>query len=57
MTARKSDPIKKITTAAGKTRYRFIVDMPKKADGRRDQRCFTYDTLGPGQGRAGQDHR
>jgi integrase len=37
--------IRKITTAGGLVRYRFIVDMGKKPDGRRDQRCYTYDTL------------
>ena len=45
MSTRKTDPIKKVVNAKGQVRYRFIVDMPKKADGRRDQRCFTYDTL------------
>jgi integrase len=45
---RKQDPIKKITTATGETRYRFIVDVakPVKINGRikRDQRCFTFAT-------------
>ena len=45
MSTRKQDPIKKITTAAGEIRYRFIIDMGKRPDGRRDQRCFTYTTL------------
>jgi integrase len=48
MTARKSDPIRKITTITGETRYRFIVDVakPVKINGKvkRDQRCFTYST-------------
>ena len=30
MSTRKQDPIKKITTAAGETRYRFIIDMGKR---------------------------
>jgi integrase len=45
-TARKTDPIKKITTKAGETRYRFIIDMGKRPDGKRDQRCYTYARLG-----------
>jgi integrase len=45
-TTRKTDPIKKITTKAGETRYRFVVDMGKRPDGGRDQRCFTYTKLG-----------
>jgi integrase len=44
MSTRKLDPIKKVTTAAGEVRYRFIIDMGKRPDGRRDQRCFTYPT-------------
>lgn len=45
MTAKKSDPIKKITLADGRTRYRFVVDVGKKPDGKRDQKTYTYDTL------------
>jgi hypothetical protein len=45
MSTRKQDPIKKITTSTGQVRYRFIIDMGPKPDKRRDQRCFTYDTL------------
>jgi integrase len=44
-TARKQDPIKKITTKAGETRYRFIIDMGKRPDGKRDQRCYTFRTM------------
>jgi integrase len=44
-TPRKTDPIKKITTASGEIRYRFIIDMGKRPDGKRDQRCFTYRKL------------
>ena len=40
-----TDPIKKITTGSGETRYRFIIDMGKRPDGKRDQRCFTFRTL------------
>ena len=39
-----SDPIKKITLRNGKTRYRFVIDVGRKADGRRDQRTYTFDT-------------
>lgn len=39
-----SDPIKKIKLRTGKTRYRFVVDVGRKADGRRDQRTYTFDT-------------
>lgn len=42
---RKTDPIKKVELANGRTRYRFVVDVGKKVDGKRDQRTFTYDTL------------
>lgn len=42
---KKTDPIKKIELADGRTRYRFVVDVGKKPDGKRDQRTFTYDTL------------
>lgn len=39
-----SDPIKKVTLKNGKTRYRFVIDVGRKADGRRDQRTYTFDT-------------
>src|SRR5437773_12543148 len=45
MGTRKTDPITKITLQNGAVRYRFVVDVGRKADGRRDQRTFTYDTL------------
>ena len=44
-TARNTDPIKKITTKSGEVRYRFIIDVGKRPDGRRDQRCFTFRTI------------
>lgn len=44
-TTRKQDPIKKITTSGGEVRYRFVIDMGKRADGGRDQRCFTFAKL------------
>ena len=40
-TTRNTDPIRKITTKSGETRYRFIVDVGNRPDGKRDQRCFT----------------
>ncbi|MEV4708868.1 site-specific integrase [Actinoplanes sp. NPDC049316] len=45
MAARKSDPIKKVTLKDGTTRYRFVIDVGKKPDGRRDQKTYTYDSL------------
>ena len=45
MSLRKTDPIRKITTRTGETRYRFIIDVGKRPDGKRDQRCFTFQTL------------
>ncbi|MFK3984517.1 tyrosine-type recombinase/integrase [Micromonospora sp. NPDC050397] len=39
-----SDPIKKITLKSGKTRYRFVIDVGRKANGQRDQRTYTFDT-------------
>jgi integrase len=44
-TTRNTDPIRKITTKAGETRYRFIVDVGNRPDGKRDQRCFTFRTM------------
>ena len=41
---KKTDPIKKVELADGSTRYRFVVDVGKKPNGKRDQRTFTYDT-------------
>lgn len=46
MAARKTDPIKKVQLKDGRTRYRFVVDLGAKQDGKRDQRTFTYDKLG-----------
>lgn len=43
--ARKTDPIKRVELADGTARYRFVIDVGKKPDGKRDQRTFTYDTL------------
>lgn len=43
--AAKRDPIKKIELADGRTRYRTVVDVGTKPDGRRDQRTYTFDTL------------
>ncbi len=43
--SRKRDPIKRVTLADGRTRYRFTVDVGKKPDGKRDQDTHTYDTL------------
>jgi integrase len=45
MSTRNTDPIKKITTKAGETHYRFIIDVGKRPDGKRDQRCFTFRTM------------
>jgi integrase len=41
---RKTDPIKRVELADGRTRYRFVIDVGRKPDGKRDQRTFTYDT-------------
>jgi integrase len=43
--SRKTDPIRKITTKNGETRYRFIIDVGKRPDGKRDQRCYTFRTM------------
>jgi hypothetical protein len=40
-----SDPIKRIVNSKGEVKYRFIVDVGRKPDGRRDQRCSTFPTL------------
>lgn len=44
-TTRKRAPIRKIELADGRVRYRFVVDVGRKADGKRDQRTHTFDTL------------
>ncbi len=46
MTDRKQDPIKKIKTKSGEIRYRFIIDEGKGPDGKRRQRCYTYNKQG-----------
>lgn len=43
--AKRTDPIHKLTLADGSTRYRFVIDVGQKPDGKRDQRTFTYDSL------------
>lgn len=42
---RKVDPIKRIELQDGRVRYRFVVDVEPKSDGKRDQRTFTLDSL------------
>jgi integrase len=37
--------ITKITMASGRVQYRLIVDMGKRPDGKRDQRCWTVATM------------
>lgn len=37
-----TEPIKKITTKAGETCYRFVIDVGTKPNGKRDQRCYTF---------------
>jgi integrase len=37
-----TEPIKKITTKAGETRYRFVIVVGTKPNGKRDQRCYTF---------------
>ncbi|MCQ4043839.1 tyrosine-type recombinase/integrase [Streptantibioticus rubrisoli] len=39
-----ADPIKKITLKDGTTRYRFVVDIGRDADGKRKQLTITKDT-------------
>jgi Phage integrase, N-terminal SAM-like domain len=39
---RNQDPIRKITTSTGEIKYRFVIDMGKRPDDGRDQRCFTF---------------
>ena len=39
-----TEPIHKVTLKGGRTRYRVIVDVGRKTDGNRDQRCATFDT-------------
>lgn len=41
-TARKADPIRRMTTKCGETRCRFVIDVGKQPNGKRDQRCYTY---------------
>lgn len=37
--------VSRIKLADGRVRYRFVVDVGKKPDGKRDQRTFTYDLV------------
>lgn len=39
------EPIRKVTLADGSTRYRVVVDVGVRPDGRRDQRTSTHRTL------------
>lgn len=41
----RKEPIKKVVLKSGATRYRFVIDVGRKPDGRRDQKTYTYDTL------------
>ncbi|MGH3679145.1 MAG: site-specific integrase [Natronosporangium sp.] len=45
MAPRQRDPIRRVELADGTVRYRFVIDMGKRADGRRDQRTFTFDSM------------
>lgn len=42
---KKQDPIHKTTLADGRTRYWFRIDIGTGANGKRDQRMFTFDSL------------
>lgn len=37
MAERKRDPIKRVVLADGRVRYRFVIDVGKRSDGKRDQ--------------------
>ena len=51
---RRSDPIKRVELADGRTRYRFVVDVGDEAGMvKRDQRTFTHDTLTRGSAPSG----
>jgi integrase len=41
----KTDPIRTVQLADGSTRYRFVIDVGKKPNGRRDQRTYTFEKL------------
>lgn len=43
--AARREPIHKVTLKNGTVRWRFVVDVGRKPNGRRDQRTYTYDTL------------
>ena len=40
--SQKADPIRMMTTKCSETRCRFVIDVGKRPDGKRDQRCYTY---------------
>jgi integrase len=42
---RRTEPIRKIILKNGQVRYRFVIRVGKKPNGKPDQRTFTYDTL------------
>lgn len=39
------EPIHKVPLADGTNRWRFVIDVGRKPNGKRDQRTFTFDTL------------
>lgn len=43
--ARRTDPIKRVELKDGRVRYRFVIDVGRKPDGKRDQKTYTYDSL------------
>ncbi len=53
-TAARHPGIRKVTTKGGETRYRLIIDMGRKPDGSRDQRCETFTRLGDAKARQGK---
>jgi hypothetical protein len=39
-----SDPIKRIVLKDGRVRWRFVIDLGRRPDGRRDQRTYTHNS-------------
>jgi hypothetical protein len=54
-TARKADPIRRMTTKCGETRCRFVIDVGRRPNGKRPALLHLYQVVG-GPGGSSQDH-
>jgi hypothetical protein len=54
-TARKADPIRRMTTKCGETRCRFVIDVGRRPNGKRPALLHLYQVVG-GPGGSSRDH-